>query len=73
MVTCKDHAFLKTLLESTVLTTIALGFVNLTISIRYAGIYSFVLNSSFEETFTSFTCDDPIMKTSGSVLTYHTG
>ena len=62
---------MKAFLESTVLTTIALGFINLTISISDAGVDTFVLNGSLEETFASFTGYDSIVKTGRAILTNH--
>lgn len=73
VLTCQHHAFLETFLEAAVLTTIALGFVNLTVSISDARVNSFVLNGSLEETFTSFAGYDTIMKTSSTIFAYHTG
>ena len=48
---CKDHTFVKALLEPTILTSISLCLVDFTISISYAVVYAFVLHCSLKETF----------------------
>ena len=48
---CQNHSPVEALLKSTILTTVSLGLVDLTVSISYAVIDSFVLNGSFEKAF----------------------
>ena len=51
ILTCKDHAHLKTLLEATELAAIPIGFVDLAAAIAHTSIHSLVLDCSFEEAF----------------------
>ena len=60
---------MQTFLEATKLTTIPLRLVYLAISVRHTSVDSLVLDSSLEESFASFTSDDPVMETSCLVFT----
>ena len=62
---------MKTFLEATKLTSVTLSFVNFTVAVSYTCVYSFVLNSSFEEPFAPFTGYNAVVKARGLVLAYH--
>jgi len=51
----QDHALLQTFLKTTKLASISLSLIYLTMAIRYTTVHSFVLDSSLEKAFASFT------------------
>ena len=69
--TCQYHSPLKTFLETTKLTSVALSFVYFTVAVSNTGVHALVLNSSLKETFAAFAGDNAIMETSRLVLADH--
>jgi hypothetical protein len=51
----KDHALLQTFLKTTKLASISLSLIYFTVTIRYTTVHPFVLDSSLEKAFASFT------------------
>ena len=70
-ITCQNHSPLKTFLETTKLTSVALSFVDFTVAVSHTGVHALVLNSSLEETFAAFAGDNAIVETRRLVLADH--
>lgn len=70
--TLQYHPLFHALLEPAILTSIPLRLCNLTVTIRNTSIHSFILYRPFEETFTPFTSDDPIVQPCSLIFADHT-
>lgn len=68
--TLKFHANVEAFLEAAKGTSLPLSFVDMTRSLCYASVHFLILYGSFEETFTRFTSEQPVMIAADFVTTH---
>ena len=62
---------MKTFLKPAELASVALSFVNLTVTVCYTGVDSLVLNCALEEAFAALAGDNAVVEARGLVLADH--